>query len=199
MYLEISARQSGKTYRMIKIAARLLKQGKRVMFVTRTQGAMRSISEMLWRLNAIPKGVVVTFTTYQSYKTSIRGQKPFDATFFDEFDFAGTPTDSSFILKNGYYSTTPAFIRSTKYLIKYLERRKSGKKFKFDLLVELVIAKKYKFKNYRPINRDMIYEPWLSYNETLGSWRTLTVPGDPSGLELPRMESSLPFELHRSY
>jgi hypothetical protein len=196
MYLEISSRQSGKTYRMVKIASRLMKQGKRVLFVTRTQGAMKQISEMMWRLNAIPKGSVVTFTTYRNYKDYIRGRGTFDATFFDEFDFPGTSTDQTFIVRNGYYSTTPAFIRSTQYIVTYIEKRKSGKPFKYDLLVELVIAKRYKFKTYRPVNKDIVYEPWLPYNEVFGSWRTVI---DPCGLEYPRREPSVSFELKRSF
>lgn len=189
MYLEISPRQSGKTTRMIKYAIRLIRKGHSVLFVSISQRYIRHLSDQLVRQLSIKSDTpVITFTTYASYKKGNFKSTAYDFVLFDEFDFANVNKD--FIVKNGYYSTTPRFIRSTKYIKDYMVKRLGGKKF--DLLMELVIIKKYKFKTY--FNAKSIHtclNENFSYCDAFGSWRSKVVLGGSECCEYPVRETPI--------
>lgn len=201
MYLEISGRQTGKTTRMLQDAAKYIKAGYRVMFVTQNQQSIRRIQDWLFRNNVVhPYKGPIHFTTYNSVGDSIRGLK-LHRIYFDEFDYAEWTIETRRMIFNllcytniGYFVTTAKFIRTLQYMETYRKRRVEGKSF--DLLVELVRLKHYKVKSYARCNFDTSVTMHLTTEqygtEIRGCWRT-HMEGKSHmfrGVELPKIPKS---------
>lgn len=86
-----------------------------------------------------------------------------------------------------YFVTTAKFIRDLKYMENYRQKKK------WDLLVELVRYKGYKFKSYARFNNQFERHTHLNTNqfgaEVRGCWRTHMDGKGPffRGVELPQI------------
>lgn len=165
MYLEISGRQCGKTYRMVNHAVKLIKAGKEVMFVCHTWAAGRLIQSLIWQKVGF-HSKPIHYCTYKSFLHAIVGRK-LDQIYFDEFDFAKIRKRDihSYIFEiGGYYATTPKFIRTTEYRQKYRKEKRCD-----DLLLELLKANRYRYKSY---SLNVNFKEFKQHGLTLSEYQT---------------------------
>lgn len=172
MYLEISGRYCGKTERLINFAISKARNGNRVLISARSCVNASSIKNrirekvaqdvaVVEKCNHIYSQVLVislidvvdkcidTAVTYRTY----------DWKCFDEFDF-NPFIRPEHIDKNCYFVTSPKFLRKVE------ERKQTNK---CDLLYQLVLKKKHRYKCYMSDNILDIFD--LPINERIGCWQ----------------------------
>lgn len=186
MHLEISPRQTGKTFRLVQAALKAIKKRKRIVIVGNSRAHIKFIREEICRYRYFPmypKDIMVTFCLYKSFPSVDRSCKKFDAYFFDDFDQAPRGHFTrELIFKNGYYYTTPRFIRKLSYVKHY---RKFSKKIGYyDTLLELVRIKKGNFHSYHRKGVMLDIDTLTSYATYLGCFRTQL----ENSFEIPRRE-----------
>ncbi len=188
MYLEISARQSGKTTRLINNIINRAKAGEHcIVFGMNgrwTNKIKTVINRELTHKTAWNKPFTYTppqyFSSYNQYKTSLWGApKEKHYYYYDEFDYYANRIpnripDSVIISDTGYYATT------------VMRRRTINDKFQheigaqYDVLLDLVQKNNGKVISYEPINNgfDRIIElkhmmsPEDFNIEYLGIWKS---------------------------
>lgn len=173
MYLEISPRQSGKTTRLAKFAVKKALSGKRVVVMLTSQQSVVRFIELLHTIeDAYLCGSKIYTVTYDNYGRHLKYGSAFDWYLFDEFDYACDPSiDRTYIKKNGYYSTTPRFIRDAKYRRTYNAKRKQNC-IAFDLMLELT-RKRKRTPHYFPAVQPSRH---LNISEAHGVWKMDTIP-----------------------
>jgi hypothetical protein len=173
MYLEISGRQSGKTERLIDFAIDKARKGERELISTfelhnvgvvknRLRFKLLNESIVMNCGNRIYKEVSVLSlidVTDKCIDTAISFRK-YKWKCFDEFEL------NSFIRpehidKNCYFVTSPKFLRKVE------ERKQTNKS---DLLYQLILKKKHRYKCY--INDNVLDILILPTNERMGCWQT---------------------------
>ena len=140
MYLEISARQTGKTTRLLEFAFSKARKQETVCIVVDNQSMANHLASMVVNMSneviAVEGGSFKTplrnFITITANIGTQRGYKH-DWYCYDEFDF-NTKIPLSSIVNNSYFTSSPRAIR-TKYqrslksndLLYHLVRKKRGK------------------------------------------------------------------------
>jgi len=167
MYLEISPRQSGKTHRLIQRAVRLLKMNKRILIVCLDWNSCLRIKLKVSSIYFNKNLCNLILTSYKNYKQY--NPSEFDVIFYDEFDFGGTNIcASNYLLRNGYYCTTPRFVRDYDYISNY----KHNRLLIPDTLLELVAYKNFRYNKYIPYH-DFNHKLPINYNELDGTFMSL--------------------------
>lgn len=169
MYLEISARQTGKTERLIDFAISKARKGERVLISVIHLGLIKGVKDRIAEKtkndDPIPypgalRHFVHTSTLIDVVHKCIdiwRGYKKYDWFCFDEFDF-NPFIRLEYIGKNSYFVTSPKFLRK-------VEDRK-----KTDVLYQLILKKKGKYHCYNHNDPDVL-DYYLPVNERHGIWK----------------------------
>jgi hypothetical protein len=145
MYLEISARQTGKTSRMLDNIIETYKTGKVcIVFSFNHIHGMTIKKRLVKRGYKTKYNMVEFYTSRERYENAYKGRdKTNHVYYYDEFDFY---TDDVIIDRNGYYVTTPKKTRTIEDIKNFLSCEK------YDVLLHLLQVNKNKVVSYNALN-----------------------------------------------
>jgi len=131
MYLEISARRSGKTTRLINAAIIADLKGETVYVVTLNVCTAQDFKRMVSKI--VPRNSIRFLGATQVTSGVRLGQRPRPegiSWFYDEFDFMSP--ENVIIKDNGYYATTPIKLRTKEDYARHILD------IKYDPMIELL-------------------------------------------------------------
>lgn len=127
MYLEISARQTGKTKRLVEHMIKTLESGvPEVVLFTKHRFPLISYPQL-----AVYEDRVIRFTDSHNYNRYALGKRTSPPIYYDEFDIQ----ESVLIREKGYYVTTPTRLRTVEDMLRHFIQPK-------DTLLSLIDANK---------------------------------------------------------
>lgn len=153
MYLEISARRTGKTFRLIEEVRRRVMAGKHIILIYPNWSMPKGV---------LPKDILssphVLVDIYAKYNT-LEERYPGSVWFFDEFDMHSSVLP---IKEDGYYVTTPSSIRDSSAIrrFKYSESN--------DNLLRLIHNNDYFYNAYVCPHAGEIEGKFPSYSTEFG-------------------------------
>jgi hypothetical protein len=137
MYLEISGRRSGKSYRLAQEVRKQVEQGYNCVIISPTYDIGQAIYRKLFSHYSEVK--ICSIEHFQN-RNNKWGEVP-ERFFFDEFDMYSKQHQIP-IYEDGYYCTTAHYVRSIDQLYSWKANRRTDK------LLELVKANNNNFETY---------------------------------------------------